>query len=43
MTRARVRSALVLVLALVGLTGCVQVPTNGPIDTVEGQAEMCQN
>ena len=43
MTRARVRSALVLVLALVGLTGCVQVPTNGPIEPVEGQAETCQN
>ena len=34
---------LALVLALAGLSGCVQVPTAGPIDEVEGQAEACQN
>ena len=28
---------------LAGLTGCVQVPTAGPIERVEGQAEACQN
>jgi hypothetical protein len=34
---------VVLVLALAGLTGCVQVPTAGPIQKVEGQSETCQN
>ena len=39
----RVRSLLlVLVLALV-MTGCVQIPTSGPIERVPGQAEVCQN
>jgi len=40
----RVRTALVLVVAaLVGLAGCVQVPTAGPVEKVSGQAEVCQN
>lgn len=44
MTGARVPSVLLaLVLALAGLTGCVQVPTTGPIKPVAGQAETCQN
>lgn len=40
----RVRAVLLVgVLALAGLTGCVQVPTAGPIERVPGQAEVCQN
>ena len=40
----RVRGLLlILVLALAGLTGCVQIPTAGPIERVEGQSETCQN
>ena len=40
----RVRAALVLVLsAVAGLTGCVQVPTAGPLEKVPGQSEVCQN
>jgi hypothetical protein len=34
-------AAAVLLLAM--LTGCVQVPTAGPIDKVEGQQEACQS
>ena len=34
-------AAAVLLLAM--LTACVQVPTAGPIDKVEGQQEACQN
>ena len=40
----RVRSLLLgLVLALAGLSGCVQIPTAGPIERVPGQAEGCEN
>lgn len=42
----RVRSLLLVLLVLLvlaGLTGCVQVPTAGPIERVPGQAEVCQN
>ncbi|HZA05279.1 MAG TPA: LpqB family beta-propeller domain-containing protein [Propionibacteriaceae bacterium] len=41
---SRVRAVLaVLVLTVVGVTGCVQVPTAGPIEKVSGQSETCQN
>jgi Lipoprotein LpqB beta-propeller domain/Sporulation and spore germination len=44
MTAIRVPAALVvLLLALAGLTGCVSVPTAGPIERVQGQSETCQN
>ena len=40
----RVPSLLLgMVLALAGLSGCVQIPTAGPIERVPGQAEACQN
>ena len=39
----RARLLLVLVLTLAGLTGCVPMPTAGPIERVEGQSETCQN
>ena len=42
--RGHRRPALVaVVLLLAVLTGCVQVPTAGPIDKVEGQQEDCQS
>jgi hypothetical protein len=42
--RRPVRPALVAVVLLLALvTGCVQVPTAGPIDKVEGQQEACQS
>jgi lipoprotein LpqB-like beta-propeller protein/sporulation and spore germination protein len=36
-------TVLVVVVALLALTGCVQVPTAGPVEKVPGQAEVCQN
>jgi hypothetical protein len=32
-----------VVVALLALSGCVQVPTSGPVKKVPGQAEVCQN
>jgi hypothetical protein len=41
---SRVRGvALLVAAALLALTGCVQVPTTGPVKKVPGQAEVCQN
>lgn len=35
--------ALLLVLALAGLAGCVSIPTSGPVEQVEGQQPACQS
>jgi hypothetical protein len=35
--------ALLLVLALAGLAGCVNIPTSGPVEKVEGQQPTCQS
>jgi hypothetical protein len=44
MNQRRLRRALAVVVLLVAvLTGCVQVPTAGPIEKVEGQQEACQS
>lgn len=34
---------LALLLALLGLVGCVSVPTSGPVERVEGQQPACQS
>ena len=35
--------ALLVVLVLAGLTGCVSIPTSGPVEKVEGQQPACQS
>ena len=45
-TRRRGRPALlaaILVLVSVVLAGCVEIPTSGPAEPIEGQAPPCQN
>lgn len=44
MTPARVPAALLAALfALASLTGCISIPTAGPIKPVLGEAEVCQS
>ena len=45
MTGARARRGVlgVLVLVLVALSGCISVPTTGPVERVEGQQPSCQS
>ena len=40
---ARHLLALLVVLVLAGLTGCVNLPTSGPVEKVEGQQPACQS
>ena len=42
---SRIRTLLAVVLAVVALvaSGCVSVPTSGPVEKVEGQPPECQN
>ncbi|GAA1848599.1 LpqB family beta-propeller domain-containing protein [Microlunatus capsulatus] len=43
MSTRRGPAALLLVLLLAALTGCVSIPTSGPVDKVEGQQPTCQS
>ena len=36
-------AAIIIVASLLGAAGCVNVPTTGPIERVEGQQPACQN
>jgi hypothetical protein len=42
-TRSCRALAVLLVLALTGLAGCVNIPTSGPVEKVEGQQPACQS
>src|SRR4249919_1179155 len=42
-TRAHLAAILILVASLLGAAGCVNVPTSGTIEKVEGQQQGCQN
>ena len=41
--RGHLAAILILVASLLGAAGCVNVPTSGPIEKVEGQQQSCQN
>ena len=41
--RGHLAAILILVASLLGAAGCVNVPTSGPIEKVEGQQQGCQN
>jgi Lipoprotein LpqB beta-propeller domain/Sporulation and spore germination len=41
--RGHLAAILILVASLLGAAGCVNVPTSGTIEKVEGQQEGCQN
>lgn len=43
MNRLAPLPVLLLLLALTVLTGCVSIPTSGPVDKVEGQQPTCQS
>ena len=45
MNRAQRHCAVILIVlaSLLGAAGCVNIPTSGPIDKVEGQRPGCQN
>lgn len=43
MTRLRRYRVLVVLLVLTALTGCVSLPTSGPVEKVEGQEPGCQS
>lgn len=43
MSRLRRVPALLLLVVLTALAGCVNIPTSGPVDKVEGQQPTCQS
>jgi Lipoprotein LpqB beta-propeller domain/Sporulation and spore germination len=42
-TRRALAAAIIIIASLLGTAGCVNVPTTGPIEKVEGQQPACQN